>query len=1179
MRPLPPERSLPLRTPIVDGESLDSWVEATARRSGMSARRLLNAFGLRPRELPGHQYHALVLGTPPPVLRRMERQAGFPAGRLDAAIVDRYVPLGWEPLRGCRYCPRCLSDHLGCDHSGHWRARWRLPWVFACTEHRLLMPDRCLGCGRLPRRHLSNPTGLNPPGTCPNLIRRGEVCGTDLTATPFQALPARDPRLAAQRWLDDRLVDLDNGDADAVTDLVDLQAVITWIRSRTTPHDFHQYGPAALEAFTRYITQRKDGRRPEQHAFTDPLLVASVVTRAVALVRADAPKKILPVLVPLLGTSGHVPVNARGRPQAMRISITRWRTLSPGLRRRLLHGADAQLAPLDRLRLRTVTTDPRLPDPQGPESECVLERVRWVPQLLWPDWTVRLLPAGGVHPDTLRAVVSAALLVPGHPERQLARIAAGLQPPTHFGAAVTSALRRLTQRDSAVLEVICRLADHLDTHRGPIDYQRRRALIGTDLLDRDQWWQVCFTAHAHPGEDRRHLDARRYLYQLLTGADLTSPAAGPLQLPTSNDRNVYLAFTNSLTTPLRQQLREYAAAQLRSLGIREPVTWAPPGHLADGLRLPGRDPDDIDLDTVHAMIVDQRQTFQAVAVALGTTIDHIRLAVERIHRPPRQWGRNATPTYWRTQQRAQRLLTPEFFDREYVQSGRTLAQLAEQTGLHRRILAEYARVAGIRLANATEREPTPIDPQWLRDQYLTRGRSFTEIGTELGLSEMTVNRAAHRFGIPIRPAGVTSHPQMIARLDKRFPPEVRRAVEGVRHGWLRLHRFQQVMTYPSLNAAAGPLGVHISALVTQMQRLEADIGAPLFDRGTPGQPMRPTARGTALLDALNQPHVQQLLRQHAKPLPGWKPDDRRRVAAKAIARHATVQATSRLPDNPRNAKAAVTARPAEHRPTAAGQPCAAPPRAAHRMGAAAPVRHGDALSDPHRSSRRLGINTATLVEQLGRLEADVGESLFHRAGPAGQTQRPTRHGAASSVLWPARRPIPRPDPPRGNPDVAANRLGSPAGRELSRDLLRAVQGQHSGWTRLERFAITMAHPTITEAATTLHINRTTLLEQLHRLEADVGTALYYRATAQGQPHRPTRRGAGLLDALDHPDIQPVRAARTRLPKPLGSPPTARRQQRHTSPESRTSTASNGNSRAHAESRSAPESQRGNDPTR
>jgi hypothetical protein len=152
------------------------------------------------------------------------------------------------------------------------------------------MPDRCPGCGQLPRRHLSHPTGLNPPGTCPNLIRRGQVCGTDLTTTPRQTFPAGDRRLAAQRWLDDHLTACD-GDPATVTDLLDLQAAATWIRSRTTARDFEPYGPAAVEAFTRYITHRSDGRRPAQHAFTDPLLVAAVVTHAVALIRADTARR------------------------------------------------------------------------------------------------------------------------------------------------------------------------------------------------------------------------------------------------------------------------------------------------------------------------------------------------------------------------------------------------------------------------------------------------------------------------------------------------------------------------------------------------------------------------------------------------------------------------------------------------------------------------------------------------------------------------------------------------------------------------------------------------------------------------------------------------------------------------------------------------------------------------
>jgi DNA-binding transcriptional LysR family regulator len=71
----------------------------------------------------------------------------------------------------------------------------------------------------------------------------------------------------------------------------------------------------------------------------------------------------------------------------------------------------------------------------------------------------------------------------------------------------------------------------------------------------------------------------------------------------------------------------------------------------------------------------------------------------------------------------------------------------------------------------------------------------------------------------------------------------------------------------------------------------------------------------------------------------------------------------------------------------------------------------------------------------------------------------------------------------------------------------------------------MAQNRITEAAEAIGINRTTLIEQLHRLEADLGTALFHRATADGQPHGPTRRGAALLQALATPHTQPLRQAR------------------------------------------------------
>jgi DNA-binding transcriptional LysR family regulator len=66
------------------------------------------------------------------------------------------------------------------------------------------------------------------------------------------------------------------------------------------------------------------------------------------------------------------------------------------------------------------------------------------------------------------------------------------------------------------------------------------------------------------------------------------------------------------------------------------------------------------------------------------------------------------------------------------------------------------------------------------------------------------------------------------------------------------------MTFRTIEAAAAHLGAHQSVLVNQLQRLERDIGAKLFQRSTPRRPMRPTRRGTALLDALARPEVRAI---------------------------------------------------------------------------------------------------------------------------------------------------------------------------------------------------------------------------------------------------------------------------------------------------------------------------------
>ena len=172
------------------------------------------------------------------------------------------------------------------------------------------------------------------------------------------------------------------------------------------------------------------------------------------------------------------------------------------------------------------------------------------------------------------------------------------------------------------------------------------------------------------------------------------------------------------------------------------------------------------------------------------------------------------------------------------------------------------------------------------------------------------------------------------------------------------------------------------------------------------------------------------------------------------------------------------------------------------------------------AAHALGVSASTLIDQLRRLERDVGAQLFHRANPASKPQQPTRRGAELLTAY-AQSDLHRPDPAS---------TPQPPPTELPEPLLRAVQGQTSGWTRLERFAVTMAHPTNDAAARTIGVTRATLTAQLHRLETDVGQQLYHRATAEGKPQRPTPPGTELLDLFAQPDIQALRAARARLPR-------------------------------------------------
>ena len=811
-----PGRTLPLRVPIVAGEALDSWLEALARRHQVTVGTLVAALGWHMPASPG----GLVAGIPAQVLRRLEHQAGLPAGRLDAAVLDRYLLLGPARRRGSRYCPACLAE-LG----GRWLLAWRLGWTFTCTTHAVLLCDTCPACGQVPRSRTSRASGLNPPGTCASTITRREHCGTDLREVTPRRLGPGHPVLAAQRWtatltaLDDTRP-AGNGDT-----LADLGIVASWVLRQAPAAQFPGTGPAALAAWREQDQQppaagRQPGRFPPAGAATAAALAATAMT---VLTGSDeqAIEQIRALLPPRAGPR---------RPRPAGLPAARWGQLSQPARGRFLRALDPDLSPADRIRYRAGTPQAAIPDdPPG----LLAARARAIPQLLWPDWAIRLMPARGFAPGPFRSTIAACLLLPGHAGRAISTAITALHAYRSAQAAGT-VLRALAGggHDNVLTAISC-LAGYLDTSGSPIDYQRRRDLIPAETITAGQWRDLCYGAAAHPGEARRHRDAQRYLFQLLTGADLHDPRHA-LAFTSNYDYSRYHAFAGTLPTGLRDALHHRAAALLHDLGIGEPLTWAPPPGCCAGLDLPGPGPDDIDLDAASHLIIAGKLLVAEAAAQLGTSTGHVRLALDRVPRPARQWGRSAAPPTWQRRQHARAVLTREFFDREYITAGKNLRQLQADTGIPCRFLTQVAREHGIPMTG--QLGPAPASPRQLPGQ--------NPAGT----------------GSPAGPGG-------------QIPGDIRRAAQDSPAGWLRLRRFQAAMTAPTIAAAAARLRLCPSTLSRQLRRLERDTGGKLYQPATSRRPWRPTHRGAALLTALARPGIQALATAHAPDISG--PADRR----------------------------------------------------------------------------------------------------------------------------------------------------------------------------------------------------------------------------------------------------------------------------------------------------------------
>src|SRR6266568_9218378 len=130
-------------------------------------------------------------------------------------------------------------------------------------------------------------------------------------------------------------------------------------------------------------------------------------------------------------------------------------------------------------------------------------RARKIPQLLWPEWAIRLTPPEGFRPEPFRSTIAACLLVPGNPARSIRQVITGLHA-YRSSFAIGAVLRELAgQGHGPVLAAASYLAGYLDACGSPVDYQRRREAIAPDMITPGQWRELCYQASAHPGGGRR----------------------------------------------------------------------------------------------------------------------------------------------------------------------------------------------------------------------------------------------------------------------------------------------------------------------------------------------------------------------------------------------------------------------------------------------------------------------------------------------------------------------------------------------------------------------------------------------------------------------------------------------------------------------------------------------------
>ncbi|WP_133243198.1 LysR family transcriptional regulator [Streptomyces scopuliridis] len=380
------------------------------------------------------------------------------------------------------------------------------------------------------------------------------------------------------------------------------------------------------------------------------------------------------------------------------------------------------------------------------------------------------------------------------------------------------------------------MAQALDRHPVPIDYDRRRRLFSPDSVHFDHiaYQALC---RRHGWRMQAPVQIKRlhwHLARLLLGADPGAASRTPAG---------HLAFHYRLHPDLHELLRDQAAANLRAHGIDEPVTWdPPPDWITDPVLPPG--PETIKRSQLAQHAADGPEPAE-LGRLLGLDDARLLLAIETFGTTAPQPRQQRPPAPGRRTPR-QGALAPQSLQRLYQEQKLLQHQIAELAGCSINTVRQALDEAGIQIRT---RRPVghlekTISRAWLEKEYPHKGRSSPDIARELGVGKNDVMRLVNKWGIPRHPTSQFTNP--FASLDTELSPAMH-AVSRTKNCVQRLRHLTVTSRHSTLQDAADELSVTWSTLKYQLKRIEETAGFTIIDIRR-SRPLTITEDGRRFLD-------------------------------------------------------------------------------------------------------------------------------------------------------------------------------------------------------------------------------------------------------------------------------------------------------------------------------------------